>query len=62
LLVEPWFDLSLVVEMRFRNDSRGWPGRSSYAAMSMLMDKAYVAAEFRTPWGNYGLVAVCSPS
>jgi hypothetical protein len=42
-------------------DSRWWPGRSSYAAMSVLTDKAYVAAALRIPWRNCGPVDTCSP-
>jgi hypothetical protein len=56
------YDSLLVVAMRFRIDSRWWPGRSSYAAMSVLIDEAYVAVEFRIPWGNYGPAVACSPT
>jgi hypothetical protein len=40
-LAKPWYDSSLVVEMRFRTASMWWPGRSSYAATSVLADEAY---------------------
>jgi hypothetical protein len=38
-LAEPWYNSSLVVAMRFRTASRWWPGRSSYAATSVLADE-----------------------
>jgi hypothetical protein len=39
----------LVVAMRFRTASRWWPGRSSYAATSVLADEVYVVAALRIP-------------
>jgi hypothetical protein len=48
-LAEPWYDSSLVVAMRFRTASRWWPGRSSYAATSVLTDDAYAAVVLRIP-------------
>jgi hypothetical protein len=39
-LAKPWYDSSLVVVMRFRTASRWWPGRSSYAATSVLVNEA----------------------
>jgi hypothetical protein len=51
--IELWYDSLLVVAMRFQIDSRWWPGRSSFAAMAVLTDEAYVAVEFYIPWGNY---------
>jgi hypothetical protein len=39
----------LVVAMRFGTTSKWWPGRSSYAATSVLVDEAYVAAALRIP-------------
>jgi hypothetical protein len=39
-LAEPWYDSSLVVAMRFLTARRWWPGRSSYAATSVLVDEA----------------------
>jgi hypothetical protein len=48
-LAEPWYDLSLVVAIRFRTACSWWPGRSSYAATSVLTDEAYVAVVLRIP-------------
>jgi hypothetical protein len=53
-LAEPWYDSSLVVAMRLRTASRWWSGRSSYAAVSVLADKAYTVVALRIPWGNRG--------
>jgi hypothetical protein len=39
-LAELWYDSSLVVAMRFLTARRWWPGRSSYAATSVLADEA----------------------
>jgi hypothetical protein len=44
----------LVEAMRFLTAKRWWPGRSSYAATSVLADEAYAIAVLRIPWGNRG--------
>jgi hypothetical protein len=39
-LAGPWYNLLLVLAMRFWTASKWWPGRSSYAATSVLADEA----------------------
>jgi predicted branched-subunit amino acid permease len=39
----------LVEAMRFLTARRWWPGRSSYAATSVLTDEAYAVVELRIP-------------
>jgi hypothetical protein len=41
---------------------RRWPGRSSYAATSVLADEAYAIAALRMPWGNHGSGTARSPT
>jgi predicted branched-subunit amino acid permease len=43
-----------VEAMRFLTARRWWPGRSSYAATSVLADEAYAVAALRIPRGNRG--------
>jgi hypothetical protein len=43
---------ALVVAMRFLAAGRWWPGRSSYAATSVLADEAYAIAVLRMSWGT----------
>jgi hypothetical protein len=43
--------------------ARRWcPGRSSYAATSVLANKVYVVAALRIPWGNRGSGTTRSPA
>jgi hypothetical protein len=49
-----------VVAMRFLTARRWWPGRSSYAATSVLADEAYAVTALRIPWGNRGSEAMRS--
>jgi hypothetical protein len=50
-----------VVVMRFLAARRWWPGRSSYAATSVLEDEAYAVAALHMPWVNRGSGTACSP-
>jgi hypothetical protein len=51
-----------VVAMRLLAAKRWWPGRSSYAATSVLVDEAYAIAALRLPWGNRGSGTARSPA
>jgi hypothetical protein len=48
--------------MRFLAARRWWPGRSLYAAKSMLADEAYAIAVLRIPWGNRDSETARSPA
>jgi hypothetical protein len=41
-----------VEAMRFLTAKTWWPGRSSYAATSVLADEAYALSALRIPWGE----------
>jgi hypothetical protein len=61
-LAEPCYDSLLVVAMRFRTASRWWPGRSSYAATSVLANEVYAATALHVSLGNYNSTAARSPT
>jgi hypothetical protein len=52
----------LVEAMGFLTARRWWPGRSSYAATSVLADEAYAVVALRIPWGNRGSKTARSPA
>jgi hypothetical protein len=53
-LVEPWYDSSSVVAVRFPAAGTGWPGRPPRAATSALVDEACAIAAPRKPRENRG--------